>query len=208
MIALSSEFTATGDWTELVQRITRGDETGLEDLYAILIAVVRANLWRVVGADSFEDRLHEILLIVLEAVQTEELRDPEKLPAFIRTVARRQMVAHIRGASASRRRFVSRDGADAAAPARESPEAHASDIERVASVRAAVLRLIPRDREIIQRFYFEDQSARKICLEMHLTSTQFRLYKSRAIAKCTHLLVIPEEPRAFSRPIPSGLRIA
>jgi DNA-directed RNA polymerase specialized sigma24 family protein len=45
-------------------------------------------------------------------------------------------------------------------------------------------RLKVRDREILERFYYGEQAAEQICSEMHLTPTQFRLYKSRAIARC------------------------
>jgi DNA-directed RNA polymerase specialized sigma24 family protein len=45
-------------------------------------------------------------------------------------------------------------------------------------------RLGARDREILEKFYFEQQAPDQICDEMKLTPTQFRLYKSRAIARC------------------------
>lgn len=40
--------------------------------------------------------------------------------------------------------------------------------------------LTARDREILMRFYLEEQSQDQICTEMGLTETQFRLLKSRA----------------------------
>jgi DNA-directed RNA polymerase specialized sigma24 family protein len=40
-----------------------------------------------------------------------------------------------------------------------------------------------RDREILTRFYLQEQSQEQICAEMHLTDTQFRLLKSRAKAR-------------------------
>jgi hypothetical protein len=39
------------------------------------------------------------------------------------------------------------------------------------------------DREILLRFYFKEQTPEQIQLDMHLTATQFRLRKSRAISR-------------------------
>jgi RNA polymerase sigma-70 factor, ECF subfamily len=43
--------------------------------------------------------------------------------------------------------------------------------------------IAPRDREILIRFYLEEQTAEKICGDMSLTDTRFRLLKSRAKAR-------------------------
>jgi RNA polymerase sigma factor (sigma-70 family) len=40
-----------------------------------------------------------------------------------------------------------------------------------------------RDREVLVRFYLEEQSAQEICRDLKLTETQFRLIKSRAKAR-------------------------
>lgn len=48
---------------------------------------------------------------------------------------------------------------------------------------AALNGLAVRDREILMRFYLDEQSQDQICAEMGLTETQFRLLKSRAKAR-------------------------
>jgi RNA polymerase sigma-70 factor, ECF subfamily len=40
-----------------------------------------------------------------------------------------------------------------------------------------------RDREILTRFYLRGESQERVCSEMNLTGTQFRLLKSRAKAR-------------------------
>jgi RNA polymerase sigma factor (sigma-70 family) len=40
-----------------------------------------------------------------------------------------------------------------------------------------------RDREVLIRFYLQEQTAEEICRELNLTHTQFRLIKSRAKAR-------------------------
>ncbi len=48
-------------------------------------------------------------------------------------------------------------------------------------------RMRPRDREVLVRFYVQEQDAAEICRTMDLTETQFRLLKSRAKARLTRL---------------------
>ena len=44
-----------------------------------------------------------------------------------------------------------------------------------------VLRSLPkRDREVLIRFYLQEQLPEQICQELGITETQFRLIKSRA----------------------------
>ena len=139
------------------------------------------------GAGFLEKVYQRALVIVLGAIRRGELRDPHRLMGFVRTVARRQVAAHIRNAVFQRNRLVSERGVEQPAPFDESPEARTAHRERVAGVRKVLARLLPRDREIIERFYLDEQNAARICGEMHLTETQFRLYKSRAIARCFQL---------------------
>jgi RNA polymerase sigma factor (sigma-70 family) len=193
---MSSTGTQLGsDCAAVAESVRSGDPAAVEDLYAILSKLVGASLLRAVGPQCFEDSLHEIVVIVLETIQTGGLRDSERLLAFMRTVARRQMVAHIRGAIDRRRRFVE-DVESTATPGR-SPEASAAYRERIEDLRAVLRRLSLRDQEIIERFYFREQDRGQICGEMQLTGTQFRLYKSRALAKCSRLAQF-----ARARPVP------
>ena len=59
------------------------------------------------------------------------------------------------------------------------------DAERRQQVGRLLNVMRPAEREILQRFYFEEQPADQIRLEMDLTRTQYRLLKSRAKARLT-----------------------
>ena len=50
-------------------------------------------------------------------------------------------------------------------------------------MREVLRALSARDREILTRFYLDEQSQEAICCEMELSETQFRLLKSRAKAR-------------------------
>lgn len=175
-------------WAEVVSRIRGGDEAGVEDLYSALSEGVCTRLFRNVDPQSIEDRLHEILVIVLEAIRGGEVRDPQRLMGFVRTVTRRQVAAHIRSAISERRRFAAIGTREPSAPLDQSPEACTAQQERVTGAKKILRQLNARDREILERFYLREQNTGQICGEMHLTGTQFRLFKSRAIARCSDLI--------------------
>jgi RNA polymerase sigma factor (sigma-70 family) len=186
LLTIMGELTAASiQWAEVVGRIRAGDAAGIEALYAALHSVGHARWLRSIDSQSLEDQLHEMLLIVLNAIRNGDLRDPDRLMEFIRTVARRQVAAQIRDLVSYRRRFVSVSEGELPAPVDQSPEACTAQRERNNDVIRILSRLKDRDREILERFYFGEQGQAQICGEMRLTGTQFRLYKSRAIARCS-----------------------
>jgi RNA polymerase sigma-70 factor (ECF subfamily) len=63
---------------------------------------------------------------------------------------------------------------------RSNPEQAAIQNQNEDIARRVLESVSPRDREILIRFYLEEQAAEQICDEMDLTETQFRLLKSRA----------------------------
>ncbi len=174
-------------WSDIVRKIRQGDESGMKDLYAALSAGIRAGLARSVEAQAVEDRLQEIMVIVLEAIRDGGLRDPERLMGFVRTVTRRRAIAHIRNAVFQRQRFVEVSVVDPCAPFEQNPELCAARRQEIDRAKCVIGKLGERDREILERFYFHEQSPKQICGEMNLSSTQFRLFKSRAIARCFDL---------------------
>lgn len=167
---------------------TVASREGMEQLYGALSAGVRPALARTVEHQSVEDRLHEVLVIVIEAIYRGEVREPERLLGFIKTVARRRAIAHIRSAAFERRRFVTVEVSDPFAPTDQDPERTTARREKLARMHKVLHALHSRDREILERFYFKEEPAAQICREMRLTATQFRLFKSRAIARCVHLV--------------------
>jgi len=188
-------------WARVVEEIRNGDEHGLELLYNAVRDCARPHLFQHVDPQMVDDHIQEIQMIVLSAVRSGELRDPLCLLGFVRTVTRRQVAVHIRRSILRRRRLISVETtAPPVAPADESPLERLATQERIEAVRTVVARLRPRDREILVRFYFEEQDSDKICREMGLSATQFRLYKSRALAKCT-LMNRPQRPPYSTKPL-------
>jgi RNA polymerase sigma factor (sigma-70 family) len=169
---------------DLVGRISQGDPGAMEVLYGTLIRGLRAQLNRQLPADLVEDRAHNVFLVAVKAIRSGQLRDPARLPAFVRTVAQRQVADAIRGMS--RTRLIELDSSQVPLPDfRDDPEQELAQQQKLSCLRSALTSLSPRDREILTRFYLDEQDAERICREMNLTATQFRLFKSRAKGRLT-----------------------
>lgn len=66
---------------------------------------------------------------------------------------------------------------------RNDPEQDVLAKERAAQVALALGKLSATDRDVIVRFYVDEQPKEQIMAEMRLSGAQFRLLKSRAKAK-------------------------
>jgi RNA polymerase sigma-70 factor (ECF subfamily) len=171
------------NWLKLVESIRRGDRGGMEDLYRVFSRGVRFYLCRQLGPQDLDDRVHDTFLIVVQAICKGELREPERLMGFVRTVVRRQVAAQIDRSVQSRREQAELDSRAAVSDHRDTPE-EAAILRQHEQVAETVLRNVSgRDREILTRFYLMEQTQEEICDEMSLSETQFRLLKSRAKAR-------------------------
>ncbi len=170
-------------WTELVEKIRQNNEKGMEDLYRVFSRGVRFYLCRHLGPQDLDDRVHETFLIVAQAIQRGDLREPERLMGYVRTVVRRQVAAQIEDNVQSRRHHIDLEWGLAVHDAASNPEQAAIRLQNQEIAKRVLKSIAPRDREILVRFYIQEQSAEQICAEMGLTETQFRLLKSRAKAR-------------------------
>jgi len=174
---------ASPHWADLVEKIKRNDREGMEELYRVFSRGVRFYLCRQLGPQDLDDKLHDTFLIVAQAIQRGELREPDRLMGYVRTIVRRQVAAQIEDNMLSRRQQYDLDWGLAVRDTGANPEQTAIR-EQNQEIALKVLKSIaPRDREILIRFYLWEQPADQICNEMGLTDTQFRLLKSRAKAR-------------------------
>jgi len=171
------------DWTGLVNRIHAEDSQAMEELYRLFSRGIRYYLCRQLGPQELEDKVHDTFLIVVQAIRRGELREPERLMGFVRTVVRRQVAAHIDNAVHSRKEQAEVQCGYSISDVRNNPEEDAIAQQRREIMTRVLLGVSRRDREILTRFYLRGESQEKICLEMKLTETQFRLLKSRAKAR-------------------------
>jgi RNA polymerase sigma factor (sigma-70 family) len=173
-------------WEELVYRIRRGDPSGLEELYSTFSKGVRFYLCRHLGPQDLDDRVHDVFLIIIRAIQTGELREPSRLMGYVRTVMRRHAAMQIHSRVFERRNrsvldftMAMKDGSN--------PERRLIDEENTQMALNLLESLHTREREVLVRFYLHEQTPAEICRDLDLSITQFRLAKSRAKAKFGHL---------------------
>ena len=102
---------------------------------------------------------------------------------YVRTVVRRQVAARIDANVHARRRQASLDDGIVLRDQSPDPERLAIRGESIEVALRILNSIARRDREVLVRFYLNEQPAEQICREMDLTETQFRLIKSRAKAR-------------------------
>ncbi len=170
----------------LMDRIRAGDTDAAAELYRVFQTRIRYALLAQLRGDSPEDvgdRLHDCFLIVLAAIRRGAIHDPACLMAYCSTVAVRASARGIRQRIQTRLfRTPFEDDFTVYGP--DNPEQAALKREREAIASRAINAGSRRDREILHRFYVLEQPHAYIKTVMGLTSTQFRLLKSRAIGRC------------------------
>jgi len=171
---------AYAGWVDLVGRIQSGAIDGMAELYALFSKGIRFYLCRQLGPQELDDKVHDTFLVVVQAIRRGELREPQRLMGFVRTIVRRQVAAHIDKVVHCRRDQMELEAGLRLIDPRGNPEDAAIFRQRNELIRRVLTELGGRDREILTRFYLYEQSQDQICSEMALTETQFRLLKSRA----------------------------
>lgn len=175
---------ATPDWTSLVGRIRNDDSAAMAELYAIFAKGIRYFLLRNLGPDDLDDKVHDCFVIVTQAIRNGDLREPERLMGYVRTVVKRQIAASIDVAVQQRRNRVDfEDSLFTLSDWRENPERNVIAMQRAEIARKVLNGVSRRDRDILNRFYVLEQTQEQICAEMGLSYNQFRLLKSRAKAR-------------------------
>jgi len=170
-------------WAGLVDDIRAGRVDGMEELYKLFSRGIRFYLCRQLGPQELDDKVHDTFLIVVQAIRRGELREPERLMGFVRTIVRRQVAAHIDAVVHYRKEHFDLECGTRVADVAQSPEETAIKDEKSGLMMEVLRAISARDREILTRFYLLEQSQEQICKEMRLSETQFRLLKSRAKAR-------------------------
>lgn len=171
------------DAAGLVERIRLGERNSIETLCTLVRTQGRYQLARKVSRDFREDKFHDAVVTVLTAIRNGSLHRPERLSSFVYTITRRSVTAQIR-ANIRERRCTSLNDTASVPSQSISPEAEAARAQKQQQIVTVLATLCPRDRELLTRFYLDEQLPDQICAEMQLTPTQFRLYKSRALSRC------------------------
>jgi RNA polymerase sigma-70 factor (ECF subfamily) len=174
---------------QLAERIEGGDPAAEAQLVERHRRGLKYLLRRLVRDPALaEDLAQETLRIVLEKVRGGELREADKLAAFVRGTARNLAFAEHRKRS---RRGVHEALADVPEP--PAPEPGALDRVLDREDRQWIRRLLdelpsPRDRQVLLRFHLAEESKEVICRDLGLGSQQFNLVLFRARKRFRNLV--------------------
>jgi len=179
---------ASVDWKATVERIRAGDSEAQKVLYQNLMSGARLFLQRRLGIQDVDDRLHDLFVIVVEAIRRGELREPERLMGFVRTVLVRRVAFEISRIVRARELSVDLDSAPDLTTADPTPEQETAHRQIVMLMMRVLGKMKKREYEVLTRFYLREQPPERIRLELGLTENQFNLLKSRAKARLTKLV--------------------
>jgi RNA polymerase sigma factor (sigma-70 family) len=149
----------------------------------VLSKGIRFFLVRRLQDSDVEDKVHEVFVDVVSAIQRREIRHPARLMGFVRTVIQRKLAQQIDHLVRSRGEQAAFGDIHTVPDGRKTPEQIAAAREIEGLVSATLNGLSARDRELLVRFYLWEQTGEQICKEMSLSATQFRVFKSRAKAR-------------------------
>ncbi len=152
---------------ELVQRVRRGEEGAIGELHGVIAKGIRFFLSRELGEENLEERADLTFRVVVQTLLRDEAGGSDRLMGHVLDSIRAQVAAHIGTA-------VNRE---------TTPQQAIAFRRQLDSMRGILRAMSPRDREILKRYYLDEQTEEKICAEMELTSSQFRILKSRAAAR-------------------------
>jgi RNA polymerase sigma-70 factor, ECF subfamily len=174
----------SAEWAEIVERIKTGDPEAAGILYQDLETGARFFLRRHLNNSAdVDDKIHDLYLIVVEAIRRGELRESDRLMGFVRTILYRQLNLEI--SLIVRKRETSTDVSTIStlAASEPTPEDDLATQEKVGLLRQLLGEMRSKDREVLMRFYMEEQSPERIQREMSLSKRQFDLLKTRAKAR-------------------------
>jgi RNA polymerase sigma-70 factor, ECF subfamily len=136
-------------------------------------------LRRVRDADVAADILQDAAVTTLEKLRSGEIAHPENLGGYLYRVALNHLRNHRRKDRAA---VSSADSLDELRDAEDDPDWARVGRPQWASVARRMLEEMPvaRDREVLVRFYLDDEDKEKICSELQLSEEHFNRVIFRA----------------------------
>jgi len=168
----------------LADRIGRGDADAEAELVALFatriyaMAVVRTR-----DPEASRDLVQDVLWAVIKALRDGQLRDHDRLAAFVCGTARNLINNHLRSEGRANRSVDRVDGVISL-----SPRQLADEQERLFMVREAVGRLEAGDREIILLTLVDGLKPGEIAARLGLPSDVVRQRKVRAVRRIIDIL--------------------
>lgn len=176
----SPEDDHAGEAAQLAGRVRRGDveaEATLVSRYRSGIAMMVRK--RVKDPALADDISQEVFRIAFQALRQGQLKEEEKLAAYLCGIARNLALTELRRA----RKVPPGESPELLTDSGPGPEDRLLAHERNRLVRLAVAGLPPRDRAVLRAFYLQSTPKEDICRQLRLSPAQFDLIKWRALRR-------------------------
>ena len=185
------------DYTALVNRIINGDAAAEEELVALFKEPVFHIIRRVSNNTSMvEDFSQDTFLTVIRKIRKGDLRQAESLGSFVAAVARNHTIEQMR--LLRRRAGEDLGHADQVPDTSPDPLSKLQRSVQIDELREVMKELIPRYRELLLRFYINEEPKEEICADLNLTSGQFDGVLHRARSRCKAIYLKRKEPEEKS----------
>ena len=165
---------------DLVERIRRGDsaaEQALVERYSRGLLVVLRHA--TTDCQLAEDIHQDAFVVLIDRLRKDGLEDPSKLSAFLHGIARRLLLNHQRK-GVRRATVADTDRVERAARSAPDPTDALLRRQAITLVRAAIEELAPRDRDVVIRFYLQEEDRDRICQEHGISEKHFYRVLCRA----------------------------
>jgi RNA polymerase sigma-70 factor (ECF subfamily) len=167
---------------EIVRRIREGDRRAEEELIARFGEGMSFLLRRWTRDPAAADDLYqETFRLAIEKIRKGEVRDPERLPGFLRSLAKNLSTDYYRKDS---KREVREDDLESVADlsaAESEPLSRLIREEKAALVRRLLGELASdRDRQVLYRFYIAEEEKERIQADLGLSGPELNMVLFRA----------------------------
>lgn len=163
---------------DYLRRLQQGDGATQDHFVRYFTGILNIKLRsRTLAADASKDVRQETLLRVLVAVRINEVRQPERLGAFVNSTCNNVLKEYYR--SQKKNQYVDLDDVDVT-DADADLEGNMIAQEKVKSVRAVLARLSPKDAAVL-RALLQERDKDEICSELGVDRDYLRVLTHRAI---------------------------
>ncbi|MBU2098790.1 MAG: RNA polymerase sigma factor [Gammaproteobacteria bacterium] len=174
---------------QIASAISRGDKNAetalLEQYYQTVLYILRK---RVQNEDHARDLCQETFRITIERLRKEPLAEPDKLAAFLHSIAINLCIADSRR-SARRQTYTDSDFVELVADSGAEQSLLLQQERAGKAVRSLLTELDnDRDRKILYRYYIDEQDKERICDELQLSHRHFDKVISRARTRFRELI--------------------
>ncbi|HEY6942197.1 RNA polymerase sigma factor [Dokdonella sp.] len=172
--------------TDLVARIAAGDRRAEHDFVRQYERGVRALVRRHCRPNDpiADDLAQDVLARVLERLRAGAIRDAAALPAYVQAT-----IVHTTSAEYRARRATDGPAALDDMPATDDPVERLGSDQLAALLRQLLAQLpVARDREILVRFYLDEQDKDEVCRSLAIDAAHFHRVVFRARERFRDLL--------------------